>query len=284
MRFPSHVRALCLVGAVGLMAWPTTALAEESSLSQRGVVATSVEAVPGSAEQSSSSGGVSVSLARDPLVIEGVLAEGELLRAQEEARLASPESVRLRAESQTAYESLSVGESEEVDGRAFSSLAGEPGGGLRGLPEGDRVSSYSSPFSAVLELPGGRHGVVESVSPIAVEGPSSGQLVPVDLAPRQAGSGFEAVMPPTGMHVRVGDRLGEGASFSDSGVSLVPVTEDGTPLEADGVIDGAGVFYGDSEDPQTQVLDMDSFIKIGDGSFSEDTMLRSRRSPHKLYF
>lgn len=233
--------------------------------------------------ESSSSLGGSMSLANDRLVIGSMLTEGELLRDQEEARLASPEFVRLRTESEAAYESLSVQEGEEVDGGALPSLAYEPGGGLRKMPEGERVSSFSSAFSAVVELPDGKHGVLESASPIAVQD-SSGQFVPVDVAPRQVGSSFEAVTPPAGMRVRVGSRLGEGASFADSGMTMAPVTEDGAPLEASGVIDGAGVFYGDSEDAQAGVLDMDSFIKIGAGSFSEDTILRSRRSPHTLYF
>ena len=111
----------------------------------------------------------STSLAGSPLVISGSPVESELLRAQEEARLDSPEAVRARGESQTAYSGFGATESKELAGRFFQPLIDEPDGGLPRLPDGEQVSSLSSPFSAVLELPGGKHGALESTSPIAVQ-------------------------------------------------------------------------------------------------------------------
>ncbi len=223
-------------------------------------------------------------LTGSPLVISDSPVESEQLRALEEARLDSPEAVSARGESQTAYSGYGVTESEELVGRLFHAFIDEPDGGLPKLPEGEQVSSFSSPFSAALELPGGKRGALESVSPIAVEDPASGQLAPIDLTPRQVGSGFEAVRPLAGVHVRVGGQLSEGASFSDSGVTLTPVTEDGVSLEASGAIDGAGVFYGDSEDAQAGVQDVDTLAKLDTYGFSEETILRSSRSPQKLFF
>jgi RHS repeat-associated protein len=218
------------------------------------------------------------------LVISGSPTEGEQVQAQRAAALASPEAVLSRAESETAYESLSVQESQEVDDRLMGEVIDEPDGGPPKLPAGQRVSSFSSPFSAALELPEGGRGALNSLAPIAVEDSSSKRLVPIDLTPRQTGSGFEASTPATGMHVRVGGRLSEGASLSDIGITLTPVSEDGASLEGSGVIDAASVFYGDSEDAQAGVLDVDSLIKLGTYGFSEETILRSRRSPQKLFF
>jgi hypothetical protein len=233
------------------------------------------------AGEGSLSGG-SVSLSGSPLLIEGAWTEAEQRRAAEEARLASPEAVRAREGSETAYSGLGFGESESLTGRIFPGLVREPDGGPPRLPEGARIVGFASDFAASLVLPEGRRGVLDSLAPIAVD-TSSGR-VPVDVSPRRSGSGFEAAMPAAGLRVRVGGRLSEGASLSDVGVSLAPVSEVGTPLEAHGVVDGAGVFYGDSEDSRVGVRDVDSLIKIGTYGFSEETILRSQLSPSRLFF
>ena len=118
------------------------------------------------------------------MVLEGMPAlTGEQLQAQREARLSSPEAVQSRTQSETAYEGLSASESQELAGRAFPGLVNEPNGGPPRLPEGERIVNYSSDVAASLALPEGKHGVLNSLAPIAVEDPASGQRVPIDLSP-----------------------------------------------------------------------------------------------------
>jgi tripartite motif-containing protein 71 len=244
---------------LGLVGWPAGALAEGSS----------------------SAVGSSLLSSGSP-VIEGSPTEAEQRRAAEEARLASPEAVRAREASELAYSGLSPTESRELAARTFPALVDEPNGGAPKLPEGARISSFSSEFTAAVELPHGGRGTLESVSPIAVN--TSSGTVPVDLAPRQAGSGFEASTPADGMHVRAGGKLSEGVSLSDLGVTLTPVTEGGTPLEGNRSLDGASIFYGNSENAQAGISDTDSLIKFDAYGFSEETILRSDRAPQRLYF
>jgi RHS repeat-associated protein len=217
-----------------------------------------------------------------PLVTPGSPTEAEEQRAAEEARLASPEAVQAREESEFAYSGLSSTESKELAATTFPTLVDEPNGGAPKLPEGAHITSFSSEFAAAVDLPGGERGTVESVAPIAVNTPSG--TVPVDLTPQQAGSGFEANTPAEGMHVRAGGKLSEGASLSDLGITLTPVTEDGTPLEGSRSVDGASIFYGNSENSKAGVSDTDSLVKFDTYGFSEETILRSDLAPQELYF
>ncbi len=223
-----------------------------------------------------------ISLEGPPLVIEGSPTEPEQRQAEEEARLMSPEAVLGREESELAYTGLSPSESKELVGSTFPALVEEPNGGAPTLPNGEHISSFSSEFTASVELPGGSRGTLESAAPIAVNTASG--PIPVDLIPRQTGSGYEASTPAVGMHVQAGDKLSEGASLANLGVSLTPVTEDGKPLEGDRAVDGASLFFGDSEDPAAGVTDVDSLIKFDTYGFSEETILRSELAPQALYF
>ncbi len=162
------------------------------------------------------------------------------------------------------------------------SLVDEPDGGPPKLPDGVTITGFPSDFAASLVLPEGKHGVIESFEPLASDTPSG--RVPVDLRPRGAGSGYEATTSAEGVHVRLGSRLSEGASLTDPGITMTPVTEVGLPLEGTGQVVGASVFYGASEDAQAGIHDIDFLGKLGTAGFSEETILRSQRSPSLLYF
>src|ERR1700729_295547 len=259
MRFLSRVSVACLAIAVGLVSWPAAVLAEESS---------------------SVSG---MSLSGDPFVVPGGEAvAGSSLAEEEAVKRASPEAVAARAASSSAYEGFGPGAAEKVADESFPGLVGEPSGGLPPLPSGQKVVSFPSVTAASLELPGGLHGVSVSQEPIAVE-TSAGQRVPVDLSLVEVGGGFQAKTPAAGSQVSIPKRLADGASLSAGGVGLTPVTEQGLALDAaEGVLDGAGVFYGDSEGPG--VADVDTLIKPDTLGFSMETVLRSQRSPRKLFF
>ncbi len=222
------------------------------------------------------------SLSESPLVISGSPEEAAQLQAQREAELSSPEATRETLESRTAYEGLTAGEAEQLAARAFPALVDEPDGGPPQLPEGTRITGFPSDFAASLALPGGGHGVVESGTAMAADTPSG--RVALDLVPRQVGGGFEAATPAAGPGVRIGGRLSEGASLAGAGVTMTPVTETGLPLESSGALAGAGVFFGDSEAAQAGVVDTDSLLKLRPEGFDMETILRSERSPSRLYF
>jgi RHS repeat-associated protein len=219
------------------------------------------------------------------LVVVGVdwLMGGELSGAQRHADLMSPEAQSLRGSSQTAYEGLSASEAEAVTGSAFSGAVNEPDGGPPVLSEGESIVGFPSDYAASLVLGEGQHAVVESSAPMAAEGPD-GSRVPLNLRPLAVGGGFEAVTPVAGSVVRTGGRLSEGVSLGGVGVSLTPVTRAGVALEASGVVDGASVFYGDSEDQQAGIVDLDSLVKLDAYGFREDSILRSERAPSTLYY
>jgi RHS repeat-associated protein len=286
---------VCLIcSVISMVSWSASAQAEEATspivekAPESGQTSTTSETRTTSSLPEEKQGGEATEPAptsfplEGPLVTPGSPNETEERRAAEEAHLASPEAVQAREESELAYSGLNSTESKELAVTTFPALVNEPNGGAPKLPEGARISQFSSEFAAAVELPHGGHATLESVAPIAVNTPSG--TVPVNLAPQQEGSGFEATTPAEGMHVRAGEKLSEGASLSDLGITLTPVTEDGTPLEGNRSLDGASLFYGNSENPQAGIADTDSLIKFDTYGFSEETILRSDNAPQKLYF
>jgi DNA-binding beta-propeller fold protein YncE len=210
------------------------------------------------------------------LVVAGSPLESELVQAEYEAKLANPETIAVREASRTKYENLDTEQAAKVDGEAFPAVIGEPAGGPPKLPVGESITSYVGDNAALLDLGEGKHGVLESLAPIAVQtGP--GQRVPVDLGLRDAGGAFEPATPVVG--VRIPRRLGEGVSLGSSGVSLTPVDGSGSSLGgSEGAVDGASVFFAGTQ------TDMDTVVKPTTLGFETDTMLRSVESQQELYF
>jgi tripartite motif-containing protein 71 len=260
MRFWGRTLAAGLIcGLLGLSGWSTVALAGEAS----------------------SRNGVS-SLSGNPFVVPGEEAlVGSQVAEAEAVRRASPEAVAARGVSSSAYEGLWSGDAQKVTDEAFSGLVSEPAGGPQ-LPVGQKILSYLSTTAASLELPGGLHGVLSSQAPIAVE-VSAGKRVPVDLSLTEVGGRFQAKAPAAGVQVDIPKRLADGPSLKVSGVGLTPVDEQGSALGgAEGVVDGASVFYGDTEAPG--VSDVDTVVKPDTLGLSTETILRSQRSPGRLFF
>ena len=227
----------------------------------------------------SSGGGL---LSGSPLVVAGEesLVGSESAEA-EAVKRTRPEAVVARGVSSAAYEGLDSQAAEGVANEAFGSRITEPAGLLR-LTPGQKVLSYVSANAASLELPGGVRGVAYSQSPIAVEG-SSGQVVPVDLSLTETVGGFGPRVPAAGGGVRIPKGLSAGPVVSGRGVGVTPVDEQGAVLGGgDGVVDGASVFYGDTEAPD--VTDVDTVVKPEVSGFSTETILRSERSPERLFF
>jgi hypothetical protein len=257
--------AACVGCCVGVVGWPASASAEGSS---------------------SSVGGVS--LLGDPLVV--AAAEPLVVSQSAEAEAVvrtSPEAVAAREASSSSYEGLDAEASEKLVGEADPRLVNEPLGGPPRLPVGERIVSFPADDAGTLELPGGGHGVLSSLSSIATEAPGGGR-VPIDLGLSEIGGGFQPRVPAAGVRVRIPKRLADGPSLDvpslGGGVSLVPVAGDGSVLGGVGVPDGASVFYGDSEDVAAGVVDTDTLVKPDVYGFSEETILRSQRSPQRLFF
>ncbi len=261
MRLAVRRFAACLLCCVvGLALLPVIALGNGSS---------------SEAPQTGEGSGASSSL-EGSLVIPGSPTEAEQLRAQEEAKRSSPEAVAEREESRTEFEGLNTEQAAKVAGESFPAVIHESAGGPPKLPAGQSITSFPTDDAAQVDLGEGNRGVIESTAPIALE-TSSGQRTPVDLSLSDVGNAFEPKTPAVG--VRIPKQLGEGVVLAIPDVSLTPVDARGTPLGgSEGVLDGATVFYGETE------TDSDTVIKPTTAGFEEDTMLRSVESPQQLYF
>ncbi len=229
----------------------------------------------GEGSPSAEAGGASPSLA-GPLVTSGSPTEGQQAKAAEEAKLANPNAVAEREASQTKFENLSSEQAATLASEAFPVVIKEPAGGPPQLSAGESIVGYPTDNAAQVNLPEGKHGVVESLMPIAVQtGP--GQRVPVDLGLHDVGSALEPTTPVVG--VRIPKRLGEGVQVPGVGVSLTPVDGSGSSLGgSEGTADGASVFYANTQ------TDADTVVKPTTGGFALDTLLRSVASPQQLFF
>lgn len=252
MRLAVPRLAMCLLFSVGLGCWSASA-----------------------SQAASLAGGSSSGPLAGPLVVSGVLDEGQQ-QAAEEARRSSPEAVHARDVSRTAYEHLSTEQATKIDREAFPSVVAEPAGGVAQLAAGLHITGYPTDNAVSVELGKGKYGVIESLEPLAIE-TAPGRRTPIDLGLKQEGAAFEAATAD--VHVRIPKRLGEGASLSGIGVSLTPVDASGVPLSgSEGSIDGASVVYANT------ARDMDTVVKPDTLGLSVETLLRSVESPEELFF
>jgi hypothetical protein len=208
-----------------------------------------------SAEGASAEGTGASSSLGGALVTPGSPTQGEQAQAAEEAKLSSPEAVAAREESRTKFEGLDGAQAREEDGTAFPAVINEPAGGPPKLAAGESITGYPLDNAAQVDLPEGKHGIIESLEPIAVE-TDPGQRVPVDLGLAEVGGAFEPKTPVVG--VRIPKHLGDGVSLGNTGVSLTPVDAQGASLGgSEGAVDGASVFYANTQ------TDTDAVIKLG---------------------
>jgi NHL repeat len=245
-----------------------------------GLALGAVYAGSASAEEATALGGTGSSPLESPLVVPEAqaLLGGESVSDVEEARRISPEAIAARTASATAYEGLSAEQVAKQAEESFPGLIDHLAGGSPQLPAGQTITGYLSDDAAQVDLGGGRHALIESTAPIAVESSASGRRVPVNLGLVEAGGGFQPATPVVG--VQIPKRLGEGVRLPGVGVSLTPVDEPSSaPLGgSQGSIVGATVLYANTQ------TDMDTVIKPTTTGFRADTLLRSPESPQVLYF
>ncbi len=223
-------------------------------------------------------------MSASPLTIAGsrMLLGEEQTRAAEQARLDNPANVAAREQSGSAYEGLSPEGAQTVVHEAFAGLIDEPAGGPPSLADGQKAVGFPSDYAMAVETSGGKHVLVESLEPLALE-TAPGKRVPLNLSLHEVEGGFQAAsgIAP----VRLPQYASEGAKLLDSGVSLSPVSEAGSALGGGkGVIDGASVFYGDTEDAQADVYDLSMLAKPTVDGFELFSTLLSQRSPEHLFF
>jgi hypothetical protein len=249
-------------GVVGLVGTAATAAAEGSP-----------SGVGSSA--GAGAGGASSSLS-GPLVISESPTQGEQAQADKEAKLSSPEAVAAREASRTEYEGLSAGQAARTASEDFPGVVDEPAGGPPKLPAGQSILGYPTDEAAQVDLREGKHAIIESLAPIALE-TSGGGHVPVDLGLSETGGAFEPKTPVVG--VRIPKSLGGGVQLPGVGVSMTPVNAQGAALGgSEGVLDGSSVLYANTQ------TDMDSLVKPTTAGFEADTLLRSVESPQQLFF
>ncbi len=181
-----------------------------------------------------------------------------------------------REASRTKFESLDSQQAVELANEIFPALIDQRAGGPPALPAGQSIHGYITADAAQVNLGEGKHGVIESMAPMAIEG-SAGQWEPIDLGLTSVGGGFEPRRPIVAVHIP--KRLDEGVQLADSGVSVTAVNAQGTALSgSEGILDGMSVWYANTQ------TDTDIVVKPTTAGFSADAVLRSIASPQRLAF
>jgi RHS repeat-associated protein len=213
-----------------------------------------------------------------PLVIAGSPTESEQSKAEHQAALANPEAVASRAASRAAFGHLDAARARQVVAAAFPQIVNETAGGPPSLPTGQHITGYPTANAASIDLGAGRHGVVVSSEPMAIE-TASGRHAPIVLGLVDAGAALHPASPAVSTTIpRV---LAKGVSITGmAGVqtTLVPLGEDGAPAMRSGTIAGDAVVYANTQ------TDTDTLAKPTLAGVDLDTVLRSARSPEQLAF
>jgi hypothetical protein len=164
----------------------------------------------------------------------------------------------------------------QVAREAFPAVIEERAGGPPSLPQGQQIVGYPATNVARLALPGGRHGIVESTQPMAVE-TAPGRRAPIDLGLAAVGDMYGSRRPAIG--VLIPRRLSDGIDLPERGVSLTPIDGRGAPIGgSEGTVQGASVLYLNTQ------RDIDTAVKPTTEGVEANTILRSVASPRQLYF
>src|ERR1700722_12764485 len=154
-----------LLGVVGTIGVPAVASA--------GTGTSSLASAPssGSAPSLATAGGRGASAPLgSALVIAGSPTQGEQVQAGAAARWASPQARVAREKSRTAFERLNAGTAAKLARAAFPGVVDDRAGGPPQLPAGQKIVGYPTDKVAQVELGGGKHAVIESMQPLALEG------------------------------------------------------------------------------------------------------------------
>ena len=201
---------------------------------------------------------------------------GEEVQAQEQATLTNPEVIRVREESQTKYEHLNSEQVATLAEQTFPTIMDDLAGGQPRLPVGAKIVGFPTNNAAQVSLAEGRHGVIESSEPLAVE-TTSGQREPIDLSLNETNGVFQPHQ--SAVALRIPKQLSGGVQLATAGISVTPLNSSGSPVGgSEGEVNGATVLYANTQ------VDTDTVIKPLVLGFEADTLLRSVESPHQLAF
>jgi YD repeat-containing protein len=204
----------------------------------------------------------------EPLVGSGQVA------SQEAVRHSSPEAFVARLRSRMAYTHLGPKQAAELALKAFP--ARTLGVAAPSSSAGKRVLRYLTPNAAAVELPGGKHAVVESLTPMAMQ-TSHGRFSALNLALVDRGSSYAPASSTS--EVQIPKQLARGVELPNTGVSLVPVDSSGASLSgSQGLVDGAAVLYANTQP------DTDTLVKPSSNGFELLAMLRSVDSASVLRY
>jgi RHS repeat-associated protein len=216
-------------------------------------------------------------VASDLLAVPGVqrLDGSEQEFEQMWANRANPAAADARVASRTRYAGLDANAAVRTIRELAPTLVAKAPSGIGQLPSGAKVSRYVGTTTAQLNLPGGKHAVVESLTPMATRTSSSG-YVPVDLSLRESSQSFSPVN--SAVAVSIPKSLASGVKLDSTGVSLTPVDASGAPLQGVAQLDGGAVIY-----PGTGT-DADTAAKPTAVGIETYDTLRSVDSPQSLAF
>ncbi|MHB8491201.1 MAG: hypothetical protein ACYDA6_03160 [Solirubrobacteraceae bacterium] len=190
------------------------------------------------------------------------------------AHRTSPEAVLAREESQSNFAGMAPRQAAALAARAFPQAITRAEAPPE-LPAGAKITGYPSVNAAQVTLSEGKHEVLESTGPLAMEA-SPGHREAIDLALRESGGAYQAIRSP--LDLSIPKHLSAGITLPDSGVTLTPADWRGRPLQgAEGQTDGATVFYG------ATATNSDIAIKPTVFGVAVNELLRSQGSPTTLY-
>lgn len=186
----------------------------------------------------------------------------------------SPAPAEIEA-SRTAFRDLTAVQAAEAAVREFPQLINVPIDPAPDFKEGERITSYPTPYTARVDLPTGERAVIESLLPL-VSTTSDGTQVPVDLSLREADGVLEPKHPI--VPIRVSRQLDEGFEIPSIGLTLTPTESSGAPLQGTSTVEGAVVHFANTQ------LDSDTIVKPVPLGLQTHSILRSPASPERLYF
>ncbi|MGN6373586.1 MAG: virginiamycin B lyase family protein, partial [Solirubrobacteraceae bacterium] len=206
-----------------------------------------------------------------------LLSTSEVLPSSAAPASSTGSSEGVKAVPAGGFAHLDASRAVQVDREVFPGQIEKMAGGPPALSSGERIVRFLSAYAAELALPGGKHGVVESPQPMAVE-TSPGHRVPVDLGLAKGPAGvFESARPLVGVVIPA--RAKEGVQLLEAGVSLTPVDAKGASLGgAEGAIEGASVVYANTQ------TDADTAVRPTLSGVEASTVLRTADSPSTVYF
>ena len=182
--------------------------------------------------------------------------------------VSSPER---RRESRLAYHAQSAQNALATALEHFPGVVRGPDARPLKLRKGERVQRFLGPFSALIDVGGGRHLLAESTVPLTTTD-AAGQRVPVDFALRDGGSAFAPAQAI--VDVRIPKQLDAGVTLPGLGIVIHPVGADADGTEVKGRVFYANVGTDTDLIVEPTIAGVETYALIRSGDSPEDVVLR----------